>query len=237
MFAILLSEDLDPFYENITSFPTVFFTFVLALCVLFWLGAVLGVVDIDVFHFDAHFHAHFDAPDLGGDVLGGAGSDATTANALAGLMLRLGLNGVPVTVIISLVALLGWLLCYYAVHFLVIAQPGGLMRYLAGLPILLGSLYLAVMVTSVLIKPLRPLFKKTEQETVKRTLGQTAIVRSSIVDENSGEAVLQDGGAGLILKVRASGGSSYARGDRVVLLEYRKAENTYRVISEEEFSG
>ncbi len=43
---------MDPFYQNITSFPTVIFTFVLAICVLYWLLAVLGVVDIDVLDID-----------------------------------------------------------------------------------------------------------------------------------------------------------------------------------------
>ena len=48
MFAILLTEGMDPFYQNIASFPTVFFTFFLLVTVLYWLAAVLGFVEIDV---------------------------------------------------------------------------------------------------------------------------------------------------------------------------------------------
>ena len=143
-------------------------------------------------------------------------------------MLRFGLQGVPVTVIISFISLFGWLLSYYIVHFLFGIVPDGLLRFLAGIPVLLGTLYMSVMITSVVVKPIRPLFKKAQQQTVKYVLGQSAIVRTSRVDAEFGEAVLEDGGAGLILKVRATGDETFVRGDRVVLLEHIK-EKIYTV--------
>jgi hypothetical protein len=94
-----------------------------------------------------------------------------------------------------------------------------------------------VLITAQLIKPLRKFFAKTEQYVEKKILGQVAIVRSSKVDENSGEANFDDGGAGLIVKVRAFGEQHFARGDRVVLLEYLAEQHVYRVISEKEFLG
>ena len=101
--------------------------------------------------------------------------------------------------------------------------------------VLAGSRYLAVLVTGQIIKPLRPLFQKAQTQTTKHILGQVAVVRTARVDKDFGEAELEDGGAGLILKVRATGDASFERGDRVVLLEHRPEENVYRVISEEEF--
>lgn len=227
MFAILLSEGMNPFYENISSFPTVFFTFFLLLTVLYWFVAVLGFVEIDVLDFDI--------PDANGGLDGG--DDLTTPDALAGLALKLGLHGVPVTVIVSFLSLFGWLICYYAMHYLVNWLPSGLLRFAAGIPILLVSGYIAVMITAVLIKPLRPLFKKSVQHTPKLVLGQTVTVRTSRVDGGFGEAALDDGGAGLILKVRATGDDTFSKGDRVVLLEHLENENIYRVVSEEEFRG
>ena len=229
MFAILLTDGMDPFYQNISSFPTIFFTFFLLITVLYWLVAVLGFVDIDVLDFDI--------PDADGALDANPDSALSNANVLAGLMLRFGLQGVPVTIIISFIALFGWMVCYYAVHFILSWVPEGFLMYLAGLPILLASLYVGVMVTSFIIKPLRPLFKKASQETVKRVLGQVAIVRTSRVDQQFGEAVLADGGAGLILKVRSCGEESFKKGDRVVLLEQLEEVNVYRVISEDEFAG
>lgn len=225
MFAILLSKELDPFYQNIGSFPTVIFTFFLVICVFYWLVAVLGWIDIDILDFDV--------PDV--DL--GVDSDLTTPNVLAGLMMRLGLNGVPVTVIVSLIALIGWIICYYIVHFLFGLVPDGLLRYLVGLPVFIGCLYIAALITSVLIKPLRPLFKNAQVQAVKHILGQTAVVRTSKIDNDFGEVMLADGGAGLILKARTFGDVSFKKGEKVVLLEYIEADDVYRVISEEEFSN
>jgi hypothetical protein len=229
MFAILLTEGMDPFYQNIASFPTVFFTLFLAVSVLYWLVAVLGFVEIDILDFDI--------PDVDADLDINPNSELSNPEALAGLMLRFGLNGVPVTVIVSLVALFGWLVCYYAVHFLLGYVPAGWLYFVAGVPVLIGSLYIAVMITAVVIKPLRNFFKTTRQDTVKHVLGQSALVRTSRVDNEFGEAVLEDGGAGLIFKVRSTGEDRFEKGDRVVLLEYLKEENIYRVISEEQFLG
>ena len=226
MFAILLSDKMDPFYQNIASFPTAFFTFFLVTCLLYWLVAVLGFVDLDVLDIDI--------PDVDGE-LGVNQTDLSTPDALAGLMLKWGLHGVPVTIIVSFIALFGWFTCYFIVHFLFGFIPDGLLRYLAGLPVLLGTLYVAVMITAQVIKPIRPLFKKASQNTVKEVLGQTAIVRSSKVNNNFGEVFLADGGAGLIFKARSASDEIFKKGDRVVLLEHMEVENIYRVISEKEF--
>jgi hypothetical protein len=221
MFAILLTEGMDPFYQNIASFPTVLFTFFLLLTLLYWLVAVLGLIEIDVLDFDI--------PD--------AESDFSTPDVLAGLMLRFGLQGVTVTIIISIVSLFSWLISYYLVYFIFALVPDGLLEFLVGIPIIFVALYGGVMITAVLIKPLRPLFKKAQQQTVKHILGQTALVRTSRVDKDFGEATLEDGGAGLILKVRATGDATFSKGDRVVLLQHVTDTNVYRVISEEEFLG
>jgi hypothetical protein len=229
MFAILLNEGMDPFYQNIASFPTAFFTFFLLVTVLYWLVAVLGFVEIDFLDFDI--------PDLDGALDVNLEGDLSTPDVLAGLMLRFGLHGVPVTIIISLISLFGWLVSYYTVHFLFGLVPDGLLRFIVGIPVLIGALYVGTMITAVLIKPLRPLFQKAQQQTTKHILGQTAIVRTSRVDQDFGEVTLEDGGAGLILKVRATGDNTFVKGDRVVLLEYVKENNVYRVISEDEFAG
>lgn len=228
MFAILLSERMDPFYQNIASFPTVFFTFFLGLSFLYWLIAMLGWVEIDALDFDI--------PDLDGDLGVNTDNGMSNPDALAGLMLKLGLNGVPVTIIVSIISLIGWLICYYLVHFLMPWVPDGILRYVIGIPILLGSLYLAALLTAQIIRPLRPLFKETTQS-AKAIIGQIAVVRTSTVDESFGEAIMEDGGAGLLLKVRATGDTTFKKNDRVVLFEYLAEQGVYRVISEDEFNG
>ena len=88
-----------------------------------------------------------------------AGSDATNVDVLAGLLLRFGLTGVPVPVSLSLLALSGWLVSYYAVHFLFAPIPPGALRWLAGLVLLVPTFLAAAWITARLIRPLRPLFR------------------------------------------------------------------------------
>jgi hypothetical protein len=218
MFAIFLSDKMDPFYQNIASFPTLFFTLLLALTAVYWLVAVLGVIDLDVLDMDM--------PE--GDADG-------AVHQLAGLLLKLGLNGVPLTIVISLLALFGWFICYFAVHLIFPYIPDGFLEYIVGLPILVGSLYGAVLITAQVIKPLKPLFANMNKNTVKNVLGQTAIVRSLRLDSGFGEVLLADGGAGLIFKARTMNNETFKKGDRVVLLQYLKDQHAYRVISETEF--
>lgn len=225
MFAILLSEKMDPFYQNVSSFPTVFFTFFLLLSLMFWMIAVLGLIDI----------GFLDVIDVDGGILDLDGDGSTVPDGIAGFILILGLNGVPITIIITLVSMFGWFISYYLVYFSDGYLLGGLVSWLANIGFFLLSLYVAIKLTSVVIRPLRPLFEKMQQNTQQIIIGQTAIVRTSRVDEGFGEAVLDDGGAGLILKIRAMEGDQFTKNDRVVLLEYLMELNAYRVISEEEF--
>lgn len=213
----------------ISSFPTAIFTFVLGVAVLYWIFALFGFVEIDALDVDV--------PELDGQMSLNAQGEHTFAEMFSGLLMKLGLNGVPLTIVISFIALAGWMISYYISLFSVTLFGYGWIRYITGIPIFFASLYAAVLVTAQVIKPLRKFFAKAEQQIQKVILGQTAVVRSSRVDKDFGEAFLDDGGAGLILKVRATNDVQFHHGDKVVLLEYDPNKNIYRVISEEEFLG
>lgn len=218
---------MNEFLLTIFSFPTVIYTVVLIVAMLYWLCAAFGLLDLELLDVDAsglegQLHAH---------------AEHSFAETFAGILLRLGLNGVPVTLVVTLIAIIGWVISYYLSYMELVLLGYGWVRFIVGIPILIFSFYLAVLATAQIIKPLRKLFAKAEQFVEKKILGQTAIVRSSKVDKYSGEANFDDGGAGLILKVRAAGDDQFVRGDRVVLLEYSAEEHIYRVISESEFLG
>ena len=138
MFAFLFVEGMNPFYQNISTFPTVPFTIVFALMMLYWAIAVLGLVDIGFLDFDA--------PEI--DV------EAAHLDVLAGLFLKFGLNGVPVTIVLTLVSMIGWLTSYYADHFLLAPNFSGFWEFTLGVPVFLGSLFVGVMCTSLIIKPI-----------------------------------------------------------------------------------
>lgn len=219
MFAILLSDQMDIFYEIVLSFPTIVFTFLLLLTICYWLLTVVGLTGVEMLDFD------IDSAD-----------SVSSLNVFSGLLFKLGLNGVPITIVISLISLFGWLLSYMAVYFIFPWIPFDWLKWLAGIPVMVGVFYVSAIITAVLIKPLRPVFLASNQEVQKEIVGQTAIVRTGEVNRTFGEAYLEDGGAGLIVKVRSYKDEIFQRGDRVVLLEYVAGENIYRVVSEADFN-
>ncbi|MFP6862439.1 hypothetical protein [Pseudomonas sp.] len=213
---------MDIFLQNALAFPTLIFSFLLSLMMVYWLFAALGAVEIDVL-------------DIEGD--SALEGDGLQAEGLAGLLLKLGLGGVPITIVLTLLAMFSWVISYLIESLLLSHLPLGWLRYPLGLVVAVGVLFVAVPPAAALCKPLRKLFLKFEAPASRSFLGQTAVVRSSRVTLNHGEATLEDGGAGLILKVQADELKGFKRGDHVVLLEYLEAENAYRVLSEEEFNG
>lgn len=227
MFAIFLTEAMDPFYQICASFPTVIFTVLLFFCVLYWALAVIGLVDIDALDFDVP--DDFD--------IGNSGDDLSNLNVMSGLLLKLGLNGVPFTIVITCIALLGWMLSFTLVYFVNPLVPGALLEFLIGIPLFIATTYVATMITATIIKPLRPIFKAANQQVKRDILGHVAIVRTGRVDSNFGEATVENGGAGLIVKIRPYKNEQFNRGDKVILLEHVASENIYKVISESDFTG
>lgn len=210
---------MDLFLQSALAFPTVLLTFLLCVATLYWLVAALGIFDIDM---------------LDGDVPDG---DGFQLEGLAGLLMKLGLGGVPVTVIFTLLVFFGWFVSYFIELLLLRHLPLGLLRYPLGLVVMLVALVPAVIVTSWLCRPLRKLFRKVSAPTARSFIGQVAQVRSGHVSPTFGEANLDDQGAGLILRVRAEESQNLKRGDAVVLIEYLEGEHAYRVVSEDEFKG
>lgn len=217
MFAILLHEGMTPFYQNIFSFPTAVFTIFLGVCTLFWLVAVLGFIDIDFFDVDSNLET--------GEISG-----------IGGILFKFGLNGVPLTIVISLLAFFGWICSYITVALINPIVPTRLLEILVGVPIFVAVSYVSVLITSVALRPLRRFFKKLETTSVKHIIGGVALVRSSVVNASFGEARFEDGGAGMLLRVRSRGDMEYKQGDRVVLLEYDALSGIYYVVTEEEFN-
>ena len=86
--------------------------------------------------------------------------------------------------------------------------------------------------TGIIISPIRKNIAKTPKRNSSSNIGKVAVVRTLSVTDKYGEAELNDGGAGLILKIRSDNNDGLLKqGDRVVLVEYLEEANTYRVAS------
>jgi hypothetical protein len=211
---------MDVFLQIVLSFPTVVFSVLLTIAVVYWLMAALGILELDVL--DGWL-----TPDIEGVELDG----------FAGTLMKFGLGGLPLMLILTVLVFVAWLLSYYVDYLLLRHVSPGAIRWLLGAAAMVGALVVAVPVTSVVLRPVRMLFDKLRPAPTRSLLGMVAVVRSPQVNATHGFANVEDGGAGLVLQVRTDIAAGFARGDRVVLIEYLDADNAYRVIGEKEFQG
>lgn len=219
---------MELFFTIIASFPTIVYTFLVFIAIIFWLVAAVGLLDIDI----------LDIGDMS------SGTDHADFNAdtgwFAGFLMRFGLDLVPLTVVLTVFFFIGWMFCYFVQLFILNYLPLGLLRIPVGLLVLLVSIFPTAYLTGWVCKPLRTVFKKLNEEqsavSASSLIGQTAIVRSGKVTATFGEALYDDKGAGFHLRIRADEALGLKSGDRVVLIEYLE-NGAYQVVSEEEFKG
>ena len=89
---------MELFFQTSLTFPVVLFSFMLCVAMLYWLTVALGAVDVDVL-------------DAGGD---GGMDDPSNAEGLGGLLMKLGLHDVPVTLVLTVLVFFAWLASYFA---------------------------------------------------------------------------------------------------------------------------
>ncbi|QIL19373.1 YqiJ family protein [Thermomonas sp. HDW16] len=214
------------FYTTALTFPTLLYSILLAFCVVYWLLAATGLVDSDTIHGLLHHHDGLDGMQTHHH------HDAATDSA--GILARLGLSGVPFMLILSVLAFFGWLITYFAQLLLLQFLPDPL-RILAGIGVLVAALLPGLVLTSLLLRPVARLIMKLRPPVPPSILGKAGNVISPKVTDTEGRAEFDDGGAGLILQVRAPPGATFSRGERVVLLSFDDASHAYTVMSESEF--
>ena len=213
---------MEEFLVNISSFPTVIYSTGLAVVVGYWLLSFTGTFDLDAFDVEVDIDADADMGNLG---------------IVAGLLTTLGLTGVPITIVISLLVLNAWIICYFA-SLLVPAFPSAIVfvQIAINIAIAIGCLLVSIPLTAMMIKPLKGLFKKINQSPKSKSLlGSTCRIRSSRVDQDFGEAECQHEGASLIVKVRTLANQTFTTGDTVVLVEHNIEKDFFNIVSEEEF--
>jgi hypothetical protein len=233
------------------TFPTVGFTVLLSLVVLYWLFVVIGAVDFD----GASGAAGAGKGALEGVAKGAlegaakgalegvakgalgaeavdvsAGHDAPVATGaelepglLSTLVHALRLRTVPATVVLSFFALFGWLAS--GLSMLSLGELGWGTR--AG--VLFGAAFASLLLTSLTVRPLGPLFAMRAAPTSEGLEGKVAVVSTGEVTPTYGQATLEDGGAGLILQVRTDGVTRLRRGDHALLIAFDPATGAFLV--------
>jgi len=235
---------MDEFLRVATSFPTAIYTVLLSVVTVHWLLSALGILEIDTLdgllpdnigtdglhgahgaHHGVHAHHAHHAHDGHGTEHGG----------MSGLLMKFGLHGVPIMVVITIIAIVGWAFCYFFDLYVLSGMTLGALGVVADIATAFGGLLLSIPVARVVLTPVRRIMRRFAPVSQRPLLGRYAEVRSAEVTKTHGQVWLDDGGAGLILQVRADTSGQFVRGDRVVLIEYLEQQNAYRVITGEEF--
>lgn len=201
---------METFFAVAFSFPTVVFSVLLCVAIIYWLISLFGMGDMDA---DGDI-------DVGGD--------------FSGLMVTLGLQGVPLPLVLTLLFLSGWLTSYFVDLVFGSLIPAGLLYWLYGVAVIFVALFASVLVTSIIVRPLRPLFRRAFlQPLQKRIVGTPCVVISSQVSETSGRGETVLDGAHLVLQIRSH--FPLAHRERAVIIEHIPDENAWWVVPESEF--
>lgn len=232
------------------SFPSVVFTVLLGVVLIYWTFVMIGVVHIGEGSegaLDGHLDGatkgmlegavdhlgggHAELGDLGGDAdldLGDGDVDDGGHGALAAIMSALHLRSVPATVVFSLIITFSWLVSVVSMQVLTRAAPA-LVGVGASLGVLLASFLLALPLTSFAARPLAKVFAPKHAPAKSDFIGRTCVVRTGTVNHKFGEATLNDGGAGLVLRVRVEDGKQLGRGEQALIVDYDAERETYLV--------
>jgi hypothetical protein len=232
------------------SFPSVVFTVLLGVVLVYWAFVMVGVIHIGEGSEGAlegklegatkglmegavqGLEGHGDIGDFGdvGDAgdAGDALAHGEPHGGLAALVSALHLRSVPATVILSLLITFSWLVSVVAMQLVTRALPALAGHWLSALVLLLAPA-LALPLTSIAARPLAKVFVVRRPPAKSDLIGQMCVVRTGTVTEKFGEATLADGGAGLVLRVRVDAGKQLSRGEQALIVDYDVERETFLV--------
>lgn len=200
-----------------TAFPTAIYTVLLGVVLVYWLLAIIGMVDFESSGIDLDIETHADASvdDLG---------------TLASYVVAFGLHGVPFSIVVSLLVLVGWTLSFLAGVTLLAWVPTDILKWLAGAVVLLAAFALSIVITARLVRPLRGLFVHHTAQSNASLVGQTCRVLTGTVDERQGRAEVAQRGASINIRVWSPSPNTLQRGDSALITEYDAGTHRYLVM-------
>jgi len=205
-----MKSELILFFEQNSQFPTVIFSILLAVIFIYWLFVMVGFFDIELFDVDLE----------------------VDSNYVSGFFVSLGLSGVPFSVVLSLLVLISWLSCYFISRFLLIIIEGSFWYFLASIITIIISFLMALPITVRLIRPLKKIFVVHHAVSNQQFIGKRCEIRTLQVNETFGQALFEDGQAGMLLNVRMPSPNNLTKGDFATISSYNSIEQTYQIIPE-----
>lgn len=210
---------MDTLLANLTAFPTVIFSVLMGIAVIYWLFVIIGALDIDLFHVgDAAGHH-----EVGGHHDSDAGHNPNV------ILEFLGLGKVPLTIILSCFVFVAWSVCFLGGSSLRAALPGWT-TWVTSPIILVAAVIVAWILTGWCMRPLAKLFKLEAKTSAYDLIGKLVVVTSSTVDARFGTARHDaPNGEDMILNVVCNPPHALTRGEQAVVMDYDRATGIYTI--------
>lgn len=237
---------MNEFLAATFAYPTVIFTVLLGASAVYWLLVIFGAIGIDALDLDVDLEGATEGAGEGvaegvaegaaegateGATEGAAAhGDAAQGGAFSTLLHALNLRAAPMTVVISMFFFLCWLFTNLGRHYL-IDEIGLGPVWLVGSGLMLGSVVAAVPLTAMFVRPLGKILQVETAISRKDLIGKIVRIDTSRVDASFGQALAEDGGAGLIVQVRCEGDNGLGRGSQALVVSYDSVREAYEVAS------
>lgn len=177
------------FVDVALSFPALLWTLALGFSLVFWVTST---------------------------VLGGAselGVEVDAGDAASGLTDALGLAQAPISVVLTILSAVGWLVTMLAA--IALDSPPALL----GIVVLAISLVVAVPVTKRIARLVHPLYAANRGIDHDHLIGRTCTVRTGRVDDGFGQAEVIDGeGAAHLISVRCAAPNELGAGSKALVV-------------------
>lgn len=273
---------MQEFLDATFAYPTIIFTVLLGVSVVYWLFVIIGAIGIDALDVDvdvdgvgegvgeglgegvgegiAHGVGEGVAEGMGEGVGEGIGeglaegaaegategglhgavkgisggadvaevAQAVHGSGLATLLNAMKLRSAPMTVVLSIFVFNAWLLTNLGRHYLIDGMGLGPV-WLFGSGIAIGGVVGALPLTSLFVRPLGKILAVETPISRKDLIGKVVRIDTSRVDTRFGQALAEDGGAGLIVQVRCDGENGLTRGSQALVVSYDAEREAYEV--------
>lgn len=216
--------------DAVTAYPTFIFTALLVVVLFYWVLAIIGIVDFEAGGVDVDVDV-----EPGGDLH--ADADGNDISQLAGFLVAMGLNGVPFSIVVSLMVLISWTLSCLAGMWVLPLVPTDTLTWVVASGVLVFCPMMALPITARAIRPLRGLFVSHTAISNDALVGQPCRVLTGSVDERFGRAEVSMRGAGINIRIWAETPNTLGKGSVARILEYDAAGERYLVVEESENVG
>lgn len=242
-----------PFLALALTFPAVVYTVLLGVALVYWVFVMVGAAHVNLLG-DGAVDA---AVDAAADVaiegmakgafegatkgilegaadrlegVGQAGDVGDVGGANAGIIAALKLRSAPATVVLSGLLLFSWIFTMLGMKGILALLPGeGLVLTLAKVALLVVAPVFALLPTSLVVRPFARVFTPIKATTHDALVGKICTIRTGTVTDRFGEAMLEDGGAGVVVRVRVESGERLGRGDHAVIVGYDATRQEFTV--------